>query len=407
MSNNSKTASAGLLAAFVASLCCITPVLAFIGGISGVAATFSWVEPFRPYLITLTVLIIGFAWYRQWQTSKAEVDCACEDETGKTKFLHSKKFLGIVTVAAALLLTFPSYAYIFYPDQQSAVAIEDQETKDVLVNVSGMTCSGCENHIEQAVGRLEGVRVAEASFANGAVMVSYEPGKVTENDIEAAINSTGYKVIPMVEVANKIPTKSSRNCCSTGSCKALSGAAASISRTSISLAKPYPLVPVTEARNSFKDHFNSTKGKKRFVAVLSPTCGWCIGGAESVKETIIKKAQEEEVEVSIVWINMVDADNEVEASFAANIFKDYPVQQFFDTDKLIGQNIAKSLWDNDEIAWDIYMLFNESDTWDNAFPKPIDYYHQLNPANHTWVDAKKYQCGPKLTLALNDLTKTL
>ena len=403
MNDNSKTAGAGLLAALVASLCCITPLLAFIGGISGVAATFSWVEPFRLYLIALTVMIIGFAWYRQWQSSKAEENCGCEDETGNTKFIHTKRFLGMITVVAALLLTFPGYAHIFYPNQESVIATKDQETKELLVNVSGMTCSGCENHIEQAVAKLEGVRMAEASYANGVVMVSYESGKVTENDIESAINSTGYKVIPMADMANKIPTKPTRNCCATGSCKALNGANATISRTAMPLAKPFPLVPVTEANNAFKDHFNNTNGKKRFVAILSPTCGWCLSGAESVKETIIKKAQGKEVDVSIVWINMVDADNEVEASFAANIFRDYPVQQFFDTEKLIAKNIAQSLWGNDEVAWDIYMLFNDSDTWDDAFPTPLDHYHQLNPTTHTWVDAKKYQCGPKLTLALNKL----
>ena len=46
-------------------MCCITPLLAIVGGLGGVASTFSWPEPLRPYLIALTVGVLGFAWYQQ------------------------------------------------------------------------------------------------------------------------------------------------------------------------------------------------------------------------------------------------------------------------------------------------------------------------------------------------------
>ena len=58
-------AGTGLLAALAASLCCITPLLAIVGGLGGVASTFSWLEPLRPYLVALTVGVLGFAWYQQ------------------------------------------------------------------------------------------------------------------------------------------------------------------------------------------------------------------------------------------------------------------------------------------------------------------------------------------------------
>ena len=50
---NNKLVGAGVLSAVAASLCCITPVLALISGASGVASTFSWMEPARPYLVCL------------------------------------------------------------------------------------------------------------------------------------------------------------------------------------------------------------------------------------------------------------------------------------------------------------------------------------------------------------------
>jgi len=65
MKTDNKLIGAGLLTAIAASLCCITPVLALIAGTSGLASTFSWLEPFRLYFICSTILVLGFAWYQK------------------------------------------------------------------------------------------------------------------------------------------------------------------------------------------------------------------------------------------------------------------------------------------------------------------------------------------------------
>lgn len=65
MKTDNKLIGTGLLTAIAASLCCITPVLAIIAGTSGLASTFSWLEPFRPYFIGLTILVLAFAWYQK------------------------------------------------------------------------------------------------------------------------------------------------------------------------------------------------------------------------------------------------------------------------------------------------------------------------------------------------------
>ena len=70
MKSENKLIGAGLLTAITASLCCITPVLALIAGTSGIASTFSWIEPFRPYLIGLTILVLAFAWYQKLKPQK-------------------------------------------------------------------------------------------------------------------------------------------------------------------------------------------------------------------------------------------------------------------------------------------------------------------------------------------------
>lgn len=113
MKSGNRLAGLGIFTAISASLCCITPVLALLAGTSGFASTFSWLDPFRPYLIGLTVLVLGFAWFQKLKPKKP-IDCNCET-TEKTPFIQTKTFLGIVTVFAGLMLAFPTYAHIFFP----------------------------------------------------------------------------------------------------------------------------------------------------------------------------------------------------------------------------------------------------------------------------------------------------
>ncbi len=95
MNTSKKSANflgAGVVSALAASLCCIMPVLAIIAGSSGIASTFSWIEPARPYLIGLSVMVLGFAWYQKLNPKPVD-DCGCEVE--KEKFIQTKTFLFI------------------------------------------------------------------------------------------------------------------------------------------------------------------------------------------------------------------------------------------------------------------------------------------------------------------------
>lgn len=186
---------AGVLSALAASLCCITPVLALIAGSSGIAASFSWLEPARPYLIGITVLVLGFAWYQKLKPKKADqIDCDCEEDE-KPTFLKSKKFLGIVTVFAAVMLAFPSYSHIFYPDTKANVIIVDSNNiQQANFEISGMTCTGCEEHIKHAVAQLPGFIEATANYEKSKATVKFDKSKTDIDNVMAAINETGYKV---------------------------------------------------------------------------------------------------------------------------------------------------------------------------------------------------------------------
>ena len=193
MKRENKLIGAGLLAAITASLCCITPVLALIAGTSGIASTFSWLEPFRPYLIGLTILVLGFAWYQKLKPQK-EIDCEC-DTDDKPKFIQSKKFLGIVTVFAIIMLAFPYYSSIFYPNiEKQIIVVDKSDIKTMEFKISGMTCASCEEHVNHEVNKLNGIVNSKASYENGNAIIEFDKTKTNEKEIENAINATGYKV---------------------------------------------------------------------------------------------------------------------------------------------------------------------------------------------------------------------
>jgi mercuric ion transport protein len=193
MKSENKFIGAGLLTAITASLCCITPVLALIAGTSGIVSTFSWIEPFRPYLIGVTILVLGFAWYQKLKAEK-EIDCECDTDE-KPKFIQSKTFLGIVTVFALAMLAFPYYSEIFYPNTEKQIIVVDKsDIKTTEFKISGMTCVSCEEHVNHEVNRLNGIVNSKASYENGNAIIEFDRTKTNETEIEKAINSTGYKV---------------------------------------------------------------------------------------------------------------------------------------------------------------------------------------------------------------------
>ena len=204
--NTGKLMSAGVFTAIAASLCCITPVIALIAGTGSIASSFSWLAPARPYMIGLTIAVLGFAWYQKLKPqSTDDCDCAVDDlsthgvqRTGKEvkpKFLQSKVFLSLVTLFAALMITFPSYSNIFFPKNKKASAVVEQSNiRTVELSIKGMSCKACEEEVNHEVNKLQGIIQSEVSYENKKAVIRFDTLKTTIKDITEAVNATGYKV---------------------------------------------------------------------------------------------------------------------------------------------------------------------------------------------------------------------
>ncbi len=194
--SNRALLGTGILTAVAASLCCITPVLALLAGGSGIASSFSWMEPFRPYLIGFTVLVLGFAWYQKLKPVKeTDIECDCETDE-KSSFWQSRRFLGIVTVLAAIMLAFPYYSDVFYPDNSKDQTILNASLiQTVQFEIEGMTCEACDNHVSHAAQDVEGVVEAVADHKTGLASIRFDGSETTSEKIIESINATGYRVV--------------------------------------------------------------------------------------------------------------------------------------------------------------------------------------------------------------------
>ncbi|MFA5803042.1 MAG: mercuric transport protein MerTP [Melioribacteraceae bacterium] len=191
-----KWLGVGILAAIAAALCCITPVLAVLGGLGSIAATFSFLEPVRPYLIGLTVIVLGYAFYKAYKPKKeTDIECACETDE-KPKFINSKKFLWTILIVSAALFSFPYYSGALFPTVETvSVKTKPANIVEAKIYIEGMTCTSCEHTIDYSLKTTNGVLSATSSYETGVAYVKYDGTKAKMEDLVKAITErAGYKV---------------------------------------------------------------------------------------------------------------------------------------------------------------------------------------------------------------------
>jgi mercuric ion transport protein len=99
------TALGAVGAAFAASLCCSGPLLFVAFGIGG-AGLASTLEPFRPWLLGLTAILLGLGFYSVYGPGPR---CAPGDDAAR-RLRRRKAMLWAGAVLALVLATFPTWS---------------------------------------------------------------------------------------------------------------------------------------------------------------------------------------------------------------------------------------------------------------------------------------------------------
>ena len=114
--------------------------------------------------------------------------------------MQSTGFLASVTLLAALLLAFPYYCAKLYPTAKPNAPVVSTpgaaptwQTR--TYRIQGMTCEACARHVEHDVQQLPGVQSVQVSYGQGIAQVHFNPKVTPADQVEKAINGTGYSVL--------------------------------------------------------------------------------------------------------------------------------------------------------------------------------------------------------------------
>lgn len=182
-----KSGKLGVLSATLASACCGLPLLLIALGLGGLGLG-SAIGKYHWYFTFGGIAVLIIAWTVFLREKRKLYALGSEIRGEKTT-------KGILATATLVVLFFAGL------NLYSAVGgeeIPDQGTlgsnhSAIVLPVEGMTCVTCETSVEGAIKNLPGVVSARASAKSQNVLVEYQPGHVTFDQMVEAVNKTGYK----------------------------------------------------------------------------------------------------------------------------------------------------------------------------------------------------------------------
>ncbi len=189
-----------VIAAIVASFCCILPIVFALTGFTVVGASAAFAE-WRPYLLALTFGLLGLGFYFAYRPAKAE--CGPDGVCARPFPRRSGRLM--LWLAAAAVVAFSAFPYfsgtvaeLLLPQSNSATIQPGQNVPRVQhanLAIQGMDCSSCAMAIENKLKAVPGVHDAKVSFQHGTADVDYESGLASIEQLKRAVQEAGYLVL--------------------------------------------------------------------------------------------------------------------------------------------------------------------------------------------------------------------
>ncbi|NOU60447.1 cation transporter [Marinifilum caeruleilacunae] len=79
-------------------------------------------------------------------------------------------------------------------ESEKATSSQVVDYQEMEFNVTGMTCTGCENTVVNGLKQIKGVKEVKASHKNNRVTIMVEKDKVNREEIAQKIETVGYTV---------------------------------------------------------------------------------------------------------------------------------------------------------------------------------------------------------------------
>ena len=201
MENKSLTV-VSVITAGLASLCCIGPLVAVGLGLGAFGAA-AFFESVRPYLLVVTVGLLGAAFYLTYRKKPEE---KCEEGVCAVAPKRSRGLaLWIATVVVIPLAAFPYYSGAFWGEagsnsgSQGTALAAKPATEDgtaILFDVEGMTCAGCAATREAALKKEPGVREVDVSLENKTARMHYDREQISLDRLLSVMRESGFEGMP-------------------------------------------------------------------------------------------------------------------------------------------------------------------------------------------------------------------
>jgi mercuric ion transport protein len=186
---------ASLLAALVASFCCILPIAFALAGM-GIAGASTLFAAWRPYLLALTFALLGIGFYLSYRKRRN----ACEPGSACERTAVNRSGRVGLWLAAAFVILFAAFPYYSGPvarlllSNGKAQAQPASTQEHVTLAVEGMTCPVCAEGIAHKLKELPGVRQAAVSYEQHKAEIEYDSRRVLLEQLEKVFTDAGYRV---------------------------------------------------------------------------------------------------------------------------------------------------------------------------------------------------------------------
>ncbi len=118
----------------------------------------------------------------------SKTDVSHEEDKATVEFDPSKTDLGALQAAVV------EAGYTLEPEAEEpeTAAPEIKFAEGFKINITGMTCSSCAGRVETALNAAEGIGEANVNLALENATISYDPSKISAEDIKKIVGDTGY-----------------------------------------------------------------------------------------------------------------------------------------------------------------------------------------------------------------------
>ncbi len=195
-----------MLAAVVASICCVIPLLFAGAGVTAIVIAEKFAV-IRPYMLAVTGLLLLAGFYFAYGPAKVacEPGSACATPTSRKRarlaIWFAAGFAGLFALSpywsAALIRSTAQGPNV--PALQAAGVPVEKAT----LHITGMVCEVCAASIEKDLRAQSGVRSAKVHFSESAAEVEYDPSQVSLPQIRGIIEKAGYHITDSSSASGK------------------------------------------------------------------------------------------------------------------------------------------------------------------------------------------------------------